>query len=158
MDYFHNITVVNTQYERLLISAVHMADSAMKMSLFQSSLPLWLLAYLRKFLRNTHFLAFCLSIYCLKTLFQVIRNDWQNLFWQCNSVWSLHIISDQKKRFEEDEWWTVGGMWSHDCCTRLWIIKKSGYKPWLGTLLCSGTQHFTLTVPLSLPRCINRLT
>ena len=84
MDYFRNITVVNTQYERLLISAVHMADSAMKMSLFQSSLPLWFLAYLRKFLRNTHFLAFCLSIYCLKTLFQVIRNDWQNLFWQCN--------------------------------------------------------------------------
>ena len=58
--------------------------SAMKMSLFQSNLPLWLLAYLRKFLRNTHFLAFCLSIYCLKTLFQVIRNDWQNFFWQCN--------------------------------------------------------------------------
>ena len=82
MDYFHNINVVNTQYEKILISAVHMAHSAMKMSLFQSSLPLWLLAYLREFLRKTHFLVFCLSIYCLKSLFQVIRNDWRNLFWQ----------------------------------------------------------------------------
>ena len=39
MDYFHNINVVNTQYDRILISAVYMAHSAMKMSLFQSSLP-----------------------------------------------------------------------------------------------------------------------
>ena len=39
--------------------------SALKMSLFQLSLPLWLLVYLRKFLWNTQFLTFCLSIYCL---------------------------------------------------------------------------------------------
>ena len=56
--------------------------------------------------------------------------------------------------------------WVVNCgrCVVSWLlcssldIKKSGYKPWLGTLLCSGTQHLTLTVPLSLPRCINRLT
>ena len=47
-------------------------------------------------------------------------------------------------------------------CVASWLlrsspdIKQSGFKPWLGTLclLCFGTWHFTLSVPLSLPEGI----
>ena len=109
-----------------------------------------------KILRNTHFLAFCLTIYCLKALFQVIGNDWQNLFCQCN----FEVCTKFQTRKTFCRRWVV------NCgrCVVSWLlcssldIKKSRFKPWLGTLLCSGTQHFTLTVPLSLPRCITRLT
>ena len=154
MDYFHNINVVNTQYERILISAVHMAHSAMKMSLFQSSLLLWLLAYLRKFLRNTHFLAFCLSIYCLQNF---ISSDSQ---WLAKLVLAVQLSLKSAHNFRPEK--TFCRRWVVNCGRNVvsWLlrssmdIKKSGYKPWLGTLLCSGTQHFTLTVPLSLPRCI----
>ena len=68
MDYFHNISVVNTQYERILINAVHNGNStpehsALKMKLFQSSLPLIVGVFEKMsveytfphFLWNTHF-------------------------------------------------------------------------------------------------------
>ena len=141
MDYFHNINVVNNTDQCCPYGNSTPGHSAMKMSLFQSSLPLWLLAYLRKFLRNTHFLAFCLSVYCLKTLFQVIRNDWQNLFWQCNFEVCTKI-SDQKKRFVEGEWWTEGGVWSHGYCACLWISRSLGTSPGWGH--CCVLGHNTL--------------
>ena len=145
MDYFHNINVVNNTDQCCPYGNSTPGHSAMKMSLFQSSLPLWLLVYLRKFLRNTHFLAFCkwfamtgkicFGSAALKSA-QNFRSEktfcrrWVVNWGRCVVSWLLHLSLD---------------------------IKKSGYKPWLGTLLCSGT-HFTLTVPLSLPRCINTLT
>ena len=62
MDYFHNISVVNTQYERIVINAVHMAILLLNIQPWKwdyfSQVYLWLLVYLRKFLWNTHFLTF----------------------------------------------------------------------------------------------------
>ena len=57
-------------------------------------------------------------------------------------LWSLHKISDQKKRVVEDEWWTVGGMGSHDCCARLWISRSLGTSPGWGH--CCVLGHNTL--------------
>ena len=63
MDYFHNISVVNTQYERIPINAVHMAILILNIQPWKwdyfSQVYLRLLVYLRKFLWNTHFLTFC---------------------------------------------------------------------------------------------------
>ena len=73
-------------------------------------------------------------------------------------LWSLHKISGQKNDFVEGEWWTVGGVWLHGHCARLKISSQSGFKPWLGTLCCvlgHNTYIVTLSVLLSLPRCIN---
>ena len=156
MDYFHNINVVNNTDQCCPYGNSTPGHSAMKMSLFQSSLPLWLLVYLRKFLRNTHFLTFCLSIYCLKLYFKWFAMTGQTCFG------SAALKSVQNFRSEKTFCRKRVVNWGR--CVVSWLlrlsldIKKSGYKPWLGTLLCSGTQHFTLTVPLSLPRCINRLT
>ena len=121
MDYFHNINVVNTQYERILISAVHMAHSAMKMSLFQSSLPLWLLEY-----TFPRFLPFNL----LPKNFISSDSQWLAKLVLAVQLWSLHKISDQKKRFCR--------RWVVNCGRNVvsWLlrstldIKKSGYKPW----------------------------
>ena len=119
MDYFHNITVVNTQYERLLISAVHMADSAMKMSLFQSSLPLWLLAYLRKFLRNTHFLTFCHSIYCLQNF---ISSDSQ---WLAKLVLAVQLSLKSAHNFRPEK--TFWRRWVVNCGRNVvsWLLHSS---------------------------------
>ena len=73
-------------------------------------------------------------------------------------LWSLHKISDQKRNFCRrwgGELWEVCGLMVIALvseCQAVWV-----QSPWLGTLcLCSGTQHFTLSVPLSQPRCINK--
>ena len=129
--------------------------SAMKMSLFQSSLPLWLLAYLRKFLRYISSLS-AFQFTAKKLYFKWFAMTGKTCFS------SATLKSAQNFRPEK----TFCRRWVVNCgrCVVSWLlrssldIKKSGYKPWLGTLLCSGTQHFTLTVPLSLPRCINRIT
>ena len=71
--------------------------------------------------------------------------------------WSLHKILDQKKHFVEGEWWTVGGVWSHGYCARLWVSRNLGTSPGWGH--CCVLGHNTLLSQcLSLPRCINRLT
>ena len=91
--------------------------SVLKMSLFQSRLPLWLLVYLRKFLCNTQFLTFCLSIYCLD--FKWFAMTGKN-------------FRPEKKKFVEGEWWTVAGVWPHGYCTCLWMSSSLGSSPGWG--------------------------
>ena len=151
MDYFHNINVVNTQYDRILISADQCIWHILPWKwVFFSQVYLWLWAYLRKFLRNTHFLTFCHSIYCLQNF---ISSDSQ---WLAKLVLAVQLSLKSAHNFRPEK--TFCRRWVVNCGRKVvsWLlrssldIKKSGYKPWLGTLLCSGTQHFTLTVPLSL--------
>ena len=121
--------------------------SALKMSLFQSSLPLWLLVYLRKFLWNTQFLTFCLSIYCLD--FKWFAMTAKTCFG------STTLKSAQNLRPEKKFGWR----WMVNCgrCVASWLlhlslnVKQSGFKPWLGTLCCV-LGHNTY---FSLPSCIN---
>ena len=119
--------------------------SAMKMNQFQSSLPLLIVGVIEKNSVEytfSHFLPFNLLSKSL------ISSD---LKWLAKPVlvaqlWSLHKISGQENNFVEGKWWTVRGVW------------QSGFKHWLGTLRCvlgHDTYIVTLSVPLSLPRCIN---
>ena len=72
-------------------------------------------------------------------------------------LWSLHKISDQKKKIlskVSGELWEVCGLMVIALvseCQAVWVQALAG-----DIVLCSGTQHFTLSVPLSQPRCINK--
>ena len=140
MDYFHNINVVNNTDQCCPYGNSTPGHSAMKMSLFQSSLPLWLLAYLRKISKYTfpRFLPFNL----LPKNFISSDSQWLAKLVLAVQLWSLHKISDQKKRFVEGEWWTEGGVWSHGYCACLWISRSLGTSPGWGH--CCVLGHNTL--------------
>ena len=81
MDGFHNLNVVNPQTsEYWSMLSIWQFYSRTWVNFSQAYLFDCGTVYLRKFLWNIYFLTFCLSIYCLKAWFQVICNDWQNLF------------------------------------------------------------------------------
>ena len=103
--------------------------SVLKMSLFQSSLPLWLLVYLRKNfcgIHNSSLSAFQFTVLISSDL------QWLAKLVLVVQLWTLHKISDQKKNIVEGEWWTVGGVWPHGYCTCLWMSSSLGSSPGWG--------------------------
>ena len=121
IDYFHNISV-NTQYERILINAVHMAIFySWTFSLENESISVKITSLIVGVFEKIsveytipHFLPFQFTV--------LISSDLQ---------W-LAKISDQKKKFVEGEWWTVGGVWPHGYCTCLLMSSSLGSSPGWG--------------------------
>ena len=142
IDYFHNISVVNTQYERILINAVHM-------TILLLDIQPWKWVYFSQ--------VYLFDCWCIWENFCGIHNSLLSAFqftvlissdlqWLAKLVlvvqlWSLHKISDQKKNFVEGEWWTVGGVWPHGHCTCLWMSSSLGSSPGWGhcAVFCDTT-------------------
>ena len=120
MDYFHNINVVNTQYDRILISADQCIWHILPWKwVFFSQVYLWLWAYLRKFLRNTHFLTFCHSIYCLQNF---ISSDSQ---WLAKLVLAVQLSLKSAHNFRPEK--TFCRRWVVNCGRNVvsWLLHSS---------------------------------
>lgn len=115
--------------------------SALKMSLFQSSLPLWLLVYLRKFLWNTQFLTFCLSIYCLD--FKWFAMTGKTCFGSATLKSAQNFRPEKKLLKVSGELWEMCGLMVIALvseCQAVWVQALAG-----DIVLCSGTQHLSLS-------------
>ena len=133
------IDVVNTIWETTTQCCPYgnstPGHSAMKMNRFQSSLPLLIVGVFEK-----KILTFCPSTYCLKAWFQVIRNDWQNLFWYCN----FEVCTQFQVR-KTILWKVSGGLW--EVYGFMVIVLVSRYQAvWVQALagdivLCFWTRH-----------------
>ena len=150
-DYFHNISVVNTQYERILINAI--------MAILLQDIQPWKWVYFSQ----VHLFDcwrciwenFCGIHISSLSAFQFTVLISSDLQWLAKLVlvvqlWSLHKISDQKRKLSKvsGELWEVCGLMVIALvseCQAVWVQALAG-----DIVLCSGTQHFTLSVPLSL--------
>ena len=147
MGYFHNISVLNTQYERILFNAIHMAVLLL-------DIQPWKWVYFSQ--------VYLFDCWCIwenscgihissLSAFQFTVLISSDLQWLAKLVlvvqlWSLHKISDQKKKLSKvsGELWEVCGLMVIafvSKCRAVWVQALAG-----DIVLCSGTQHFTLSV------------
>ena len=116
--------------------------SAMKMSLFRSSLFTSVIVGMFEKISKKYTFPRFLPFNLLPKNFISSDLQWLAKLVLAVQLWSLHKISDQKKRFVEGEWWTVRSVWSHGYCACLWISRSLGTSPGWGH--CCVLGHNTL--------------
>ena len=119
--------------------------STMKMSLFRSSLPLWLWVY--------YFLPFSLLSKSLND-FKWFAMTGKTCFGSA-TLKSAQNFRPEKK-FVEGEWWTVGGVWRRGYCAYLRISSSLGSSPgWGHCAVFWDTTLYSLSTSLSTRGYIN---